>query len=518
MRGDMEIMDKDIVIIGGGVVGCGVARLMSAYETGVTVIERGHDVADGASKANSGIVHAGFDAVPGSAKARFNVQGARMYPALCEELCVPFGMPGALVLAFDGQGREIVQKLYKQGLQNGVESLALVDREELLYMEPNLNPEVLCGLSAATSGLVSPYELTYALADHGAVNGVEFLRNTEVRRIEPLVGGFRLHTSAGIIGARCVVNCAGTDAPKLHNQISSYSLEAVARKGEYYLLDRMQPLPFTRTIFQTPTRMGKGVLVSPTVHGNLLLGPTAEDVEDGLDVSTTAEALKQVIDKARLSWPKASLQQVITSFAGVRAHEKGDDFLVGAVQGVPGAYEAVGIESPGLTASPAIAEALRELIAGDMGLIPKKEWRPYPRVDKPFSAMTLDERIKAVERNRSHGNMVCRCEQVTEAEVRASVRRPAGARSIDGVKRRTRAGMGRCQGGFCSPRVLEILSEERGISPLQVTKGADGSVLLTGEIAMTGDTPDCLLHSLREHSLMSGGTGVPAPDKEGMEC
>jgi len=479
-------MSKDIVIIGGGVVGCGVARLLSAYETGVTVIERGHDVAEGASKANSGIVHAGFDAVPGSQKARFNVQGARMYPALCAELGVPFSRPGALVLAFDGQGRETVRHLYEQGRQNGVDGLALVEREEILHMEPNVNPGVLCGLSAATSGLVSPYELTYALADHGALNGVEFLRNTEVRRIEPLAEGFRLHTSAGALLARCVVNCAGINAARLHNQISANRLETVARKGEYYLLDRMQPLPFTRTIFQTPTRMGKGVLVTPTVHGNLMLGPTAEDIEDGRDVSTTAEALKQVFDKVRLSWPQASLRQVITSFAGIRAHETRDDFVVGAVEGVPGAYEAVGIESPGLTASPAIAEALRELIKRDRHLVAKKVRKPFPKAETPFSAMTLEERVEVVTHNPEHGNLVCRCEQVTEAEVRRAIRRPVGARSIDGVKRRTRAGMGRCQGGFCSPRVLEILSEELGISPLQVTKGGGGSVLLTGAIASLG--------------------------------
>ena len=489
---------RDIVIIGGGVIGCGVARLLSAYDADITLIERGHDVAEGASKANSGIVHAGFDAQPGTLKAKLNVEGSRMFPSLCEELNVPYEMTGALVLAFNESGCDTVRRLYEQGMKNGVERLSVLGRDELINIEPNVNPEVMLGLCADTSGIVSPYELTYALADHAALNGVEFLRNAEALCVEPLEagevemgagteggeGGFRIKTSRGDILTRIVVNCAGVSAHKLHNQISDRQLDANARKGEYYLFDRMTPLPFARTIFQTPTRMGKGVLVSPTVHGNLLLGPTAQDVDDDTDVSTTAAGLHEVLTKVKLTWPHASLHQAITSFAGIRAHEKGDDFIVGAVEDVPGAYETVGIESPGLSAAPAIAKTLCELIVSDMRLVPKNTWKPYGEIRKatPFSEMTLEERLAAVERDPEYGNLVCRCEQVTEAEVRAAIRRPVGARSIDGVKRRVRAGMGRCQGGFCSPRVLEILTEELGVSPLEVTKCGGESVLLVRPI------------------------------------
>ncbi len=484
-------MKKDIVIIGGGVVGCAVARLLSAYEADIAVLERGHDVAEGASKANSGIVHAGFDATPGSLKARLNVLGARMYPELCKELQVPYGRPGALVVAFDPEGEATLRRLKEQGEANGVSGLALVDGEEARALEPGLNPAVVGALHVATSGITSPYELTYALADHAALNGVAFLRNTEVETIQKTEGGFVLHVGEGRepIQARVVINCAGIDAARLHNQISETKLETSPRKGEYYVLDHVQPLPFTKTIFQTPTKMGKGVLVSPTVHGNLLLGPSAQDVDSLWDVGTTAEALGAVLDAARLTWPAESLRTVITTFAGIRTHEKGDDFVVGAVGGAPGAYEAVGIESPGLTAAPAIAELLCEMVLADSPLKPKKDWKPYPRMEKPFASMTLQERVEAAKQNPQQGNLVCRCEQVTEAEIRAAIRRPVGATSIDGVKRRVRAGMGRCQGGFCSPRVLEILAEELDMSPLAVTKCGGDSRLLVGSLqdARKGD-------------------------------
>ncbi len=476
-------MKKDIVIIGGGVVGCAVARLLSAYQADVALAERGHDVAEGASKANSGIVHAGFDAKPGTLKARLNVEGAKLYPGLCRELGVPYERLGALVVALEREGIKALERLYAQGVENGVEGLALLEGREALALEPNLSPQVACALHAKTSGVTSPYEMTYALADHAALNGVAFLRNTRVESIRREGEGFLLETSQGPIAAKMVVNCAGGDGARLHNLLSEEKLTLVPRKGEYYLLDRIQPLPFARTIFQTPTRMGKGVLVSPTVHGNLLLGPSAQDVDDPMDVATTAEALRQVADKARLTWPEETLRPVITAFAGLRAHAKGDDFVVGGVPGAPGAYEALGIESPGLTAAPAIAQMLCAQIAKENGLAKKPEWKPAEKPEKPFAQMTLEEKEAAYLRDAEYGRIVCRCEQVTEAEIRAAIRRPVGARSIDGVKRRVRAGMGRCQGGFCSPRVLEILAEELKIDPTKVTKSGGNSQVLTGTIS-----------------------------------
>ena len=476
-------MKKDIIIIGSGVVGCAVARLLSRYQADIALLEGASDVAEGASKANSGIVHAGFDAKPGTLKAKLNVEGARMYPALCAEVDAPYGQPGAMVLAFTEEERAHVQTLYEQGVANGVEGLRVIEREEILSLEPNVNPDVVCALLAPTSGITSPYELTCALADQAAVNGVEFHLNTYVKSVRPGGAGYALDTTRGEMEARIVVNCAGVESARLHNMLSPKPLTIIPRKGEYYLLDHTKPLAFSMTMFQTPTKMGKGVLVSPTVHGNLLLGPSAIDVEDGTAVETTAQALGLVADAARKTWPGESLRSVITTFAGIRAHEANGDFVIGAVEGAPGAYETVGIESPGLTSAPAIAQMLVEQIARENSLSKKAEWKPAPRREKPFYAMTLEERVAVVQKDPSYGTLVCRCEEVTEAEIRAAIRRPVGARTIDAVKRRTRAGMGRCQGGFCSPRVLEILSEELGINPTEVTKCGGDSRLLVGTIA-----------------------------------
>lgn len=476
-------MKKDIIIIGGGVVGCAVARLLSQYEAGVALLEGADDVAEGASKANSGIVHAGYDAKPGSLKAKLNVEGARMYPALCAEVDAPYGRPGAMVLAFHEEERETIQKLYEQGIANGVEELRVIEREEILSLEPNVNPDVVCALLVPTSGLTSPYELTCALADHAAVNGVEFYMDTFVKEIHPGQDGYKLVTTRGEFTARIIVNCAGVHSAQLHNQLCEDKLTIIPRKGEYYLLDHTKPLQFTMTMFQCPTAMGKGILVSPTVHGNLLLGPTATDVEDGEALETTAEGLRWAADAARLTWPDESLRGVITTFAGMRAHEQNGDFVIGAVKGMPGAYETVGIESPGLSAAPAIAQYLVEQIVRENGLAEKAEWKPAPKREKPFYAMSLEERVDVVKRNPDYGALVCRCEQVTEAEIRAAIRRPVGARTVDGVKRRTRAGMGRCQGGFCSPRVLEILCEELHLEPTEVTKCGGNSRLLACTIA-----------------------------------
>lgn len=483
-------MYTDILIIGAGVTGCAVARVLSRYEASLTVIDRGADIAEGASKANSGIVHAGFDAHPGTLKAKLNVEGAGMYPALCEELGVPYSQPGALVIGFNEEDRATLEKLVQQGVENGVPGVRLIERDEILAMEPNTNPDVLCALYAPTSGLTSPYELTFALADHAAVNGARFVLGQEVEGVVKGQDGlWHVTTDMDEFTCRILVNCAGVGAATIHNMISDDLLRIIDRRGQYYLMDRMAKLPFTMTMFQCPTKMGKGVLVSPTVHGNLLLGPSAEDIEDELDTSTTAEGLAFVLEKSRLTWPKATTRGTITNFSGIRAHEAKGDFVIGIVGGQENAYETVGIESPGLSAAPAVGEMLGGQIAAEQGLSMKSAIVPAPVRPKPFHAMTTQERAEAVERDPMYGNLVCRCEVVTEAEIRAAIRRPVGATTIDGVKRRTRAGMGRCQGGFCSPRVAEILSEELGIPMTEVTKCGGESRLLVGNIhdAMKGD-------------------------------
>ncbi len=481
----------DILIVGGGVTGCAVARELSRYEASVTVLDRAWDVAEGASKANSGIVHAGYDAVPGTLKARYNVEGANMFPALCEELGVPYARCGALVVAFSEADRRTLEELLARGVANGVPELRIIEKEELLSLEPNLNPEACCALLVPTSGIVSPYELTFAFADDAALNGVAFRFGTEAESVSRLEdGSFLVKTDQGDWICDIFVNCAGASSADLHNQISGDPKRITHRRGQYYLLDRPVSAPFSRTIFQCPSAMGKGVLVSPTVHGNVLLGPSAEDIDDPLDTETTQEGLDAVMDRVRLTWPKVSLRTNITNFSGVRAHEKGGDFILGPVEGCPGAYEAVGIESPGLSSAPAIGKALAELIAKDGGLKEKAEIVPYRKPAKPFREMNPEEQQRALEENPLYGSIICRCEVITEAEIVAAAHRPVPATHIDGVKRRTRAGMGRCQGGFCSPRVAAIISRETGIPLEDITKNGGRSYLLTGTLTEKAERRD----------------------------
>ncbi|MBQ8092656.1 MAG: NAD(P)/FAD-dependent oxidoreductase [Clostridia bacterium] len=476
-------MQKKVLIIGAGVIGCAIARELSRYQIDLTVLERGHDVCEGSSKANSGIVHAGFDAKPGTMKAKLNVEGSQQYEAFCAELGVPYSQPGAMVLAFTDEETETLQVLYRQGIENGVKDLSLLNTAEVLALEPNVNPEVKGALLAKTSGLVSPYELTYALADHAALNGAHFIFNEEAETLVQTGDGWIVHTRNGQYEADVIINCSGVSSAKLHNQISDDKREIINRRGQYWLLDHDVHRLFTMTMFQCPTKMGKGVLVSPTVHGNLLLGPTAEDIPDALDTSTTAEGLANVLNTARKTWPGINTRTGITNFSGIRAHEKNGDFIIGRVEGVKGAYETVGIESPGLTSCPAIAKLLADQVAEGEALEKKADFKAPVKLPKPFNEMTDEERRAAIAADPLNGKLICRCEVVTEGEIRAAIRRPVGATSIDGVKRRTRAGMGRCQGGFCSPRVAEILAEELKIPMTEVTKCGNESKLLVGTLS-----------------------------------
>lgn len=475
---------SDIVIIGGGVIGCAAARELSRYEASITVLDRAWDVAEGASKANSGIVHAGYDAVPGTLKARYNVEGASMFPALCRELSVPYRRCGALVIGFGEEDRKTILSLLERGIENGVSGLRVLEREEALALEPNLNPDVSCALLVPDSGIVSPYELTFALADDAALNGVSFRFGQEVVSVARLEDGrFSVRCAEDEWSCRILVNCAGAGSAGLHNQLSSRKLSVIHRRGQYYLLDRPAVLPFSRTIFQCPSRMGKGVLVTPTVHGNILLGPSAEDVEDPLSTETTRSGLDFVMEKVRRTWPSVSVRTNITNFSGIRAHEAGDDFVIGPVEGCPGAYEAACIESPGLSSAPAIGRALARLIVSENRLSAKTKTVPYQAPARPFREMNPEEQRRALAANPLYGNIVCRCETVTEAEIAAAVHRPVPALHIDAVKRRTRAGMGRCQGGFCSPRVAGIISREAGIPLRDITKNGGNSRLLSGMIS-----------------------------------
>lgn len=469
----------DVCIIGGGVVGCAIARELSRFHLSIVLLERHSDVSEGTTKANSAIVHAGYDAKPGTRKARDNVAGNRIFASWCDELATPYRNNGSLVVAFTEEEKNGLSALLERGRTNGVGGLRLLEQDELRAREPNLAPEVLAALLAETGGICCPYQLTIDLATHALLNGVDIRLDSPVRSIRRVEGGFALDTPGQTVRCRMLVNAAGVHADTINDQLSEDRFRILPRRGEYWMIDKTFGDAFRSTIFQMPTALGKGVLITPTVEDTLIIGPNAEDIGDGDDVRTTAEGLAAVLRVARRSWPDMPGRQFITQFAGIRAHSDRDDFIVGRSADVAGYYLAAGMESPGLTAAPAIAVELAEMIADDAGARRKEDFLPPYRQATPFRLLTPDERAARVRADPAWGRMICRCEQITEAEIVEAIQRPLGARTVDGVKRRTRAGMGRCQGGFCQPRVLEILSRETGLSPLDLSKFGGGSRILS---------------------------------------
>ncbi len=475
----------DVLIIGGGVTGSAIARELSRYDLKTALFEKGEDVCSGTSKANSGIAHAGFDAVPGSWKAKMNIRGSQMMEELSRKLDFPYKRNGSLVLCFDEKDRPRLEKLLQQGKENGVEGLEILEKKELLALEPALSEEVVCALHAPTGGIVCPFKLTIALAENAAVNGVEFHLNEGVKRVQPgTVEGYTVETGKGTYETRIVVNAAGLYGDEIHNQVSGEKLHITPRKGEYCLMDKKIGQLVSHTIFQMPTAMGKGVLVTPTVHGNLMVGPTATDISDKEGVDTTAEGLDEVLKKAALSVKSLPRGVTITSFAGLRAHEDHDDFILGEVKDAPGFFDAVGIESPGLTSAPAIGEWMAEKIVEKLRktqkVDEKKDFQETRKDIPNIASMDQAEAAALIAENPAYGTIICRCEKVTEGEIIDAIRRPLGARSLDGIKRRTRAGMGRCQAGFCSTKVMDILARELGIPLEEVTKAGGASRMLTG--------------------------------------
>lgn len=472
----------DVVIIGAGVVGCSIARELSRYDLQIQVLERASDVCEGTSKANSGIVHAGFDAHPGTLKAKMNVAGNEKMEALSRELDFPFQRNGSLVLCFAEKDRDKLEKLLEQGIANGVKELRIIEKEELRQMEPDISREAVAALYAPTGGIVCPFGLTIAMAENAAVNGVEFKLETQVFSVKRKENHYLVTTSRGEVECLAVVNAAGVYADTFHNMVSGRRLHIIPRKGEYCLLDKKVGNYVHSTIFQLPTVYGKGVLVTPTVHGNLLIGPTAADIEDKEAVSTTGEGIADVQKRAALSVEKLPTKQIITSFAGLRAHEEGGDFVLGEPEDAPGFFDAAGIESPGLTCAPALGEYLAGLVAERLKAEKKENFVAARKGIPNMALASEEERKKLIAENPAFADVVCRCDLVTEGEILAAIHRPVGATTLDGVKRRTRAGMGRCQAGFCSPRTVELLARELNRDMAEITKNEKGSEFLTGYI------------------------------------
>ena len=463
-------------------MGCSVARELSRFDADILLLERGNDVSVGTSKANSGIVHGGYDAKPGTLKAKFNVAGNAMFDALARELDFPFKRNGSMVLCFDKADIGKLLELKEQGVKNGVQGLYVLEGYEAVKaMELYVSENVVAALVVPNGGIVSPYEMTIAYAENAATNGVEFRFGSEVTAIDKIDGGLQVTCADGFTAqAKYVVNAAGVYADVINNMISPDKMHITARKGDYELLDKTCGYMASHTLFQMPTKMGKGVLVTPTCHGNILVGPTATDVTDKDDVATTPEELASAFDRALLTMPSLNRRNIITQFSGLRAHLDTDDFVIGESAAVKGLYNVAGIESPGLSSAPAIAVHVAEEIAQKLSLGKNANFVAERKGIPHFATLSDEERQKLVAENPLYGRIVCRCETVTEGEIVEAIRRKPGAVDMDGVKRRTRQGMGRCQAGFCTPRVMEILSRELGVPMTEVTKRGGNSQFVIG--------------------------------------
>ncbi len=465
----------DVAIIGAGITGCMTARLLARYDISVVLIEKENDVAVGATKANSAIVHAGYDAKEGSLKARLNLSGSEQMEKIAKELGVKYERNGSLVIGFSERDRASLDTLLRRGNANGVPGLRILEKEELHEKEPRLSDDVTCALYAPTGAIVCPYELAIAACGNAMDNGASLLLGFEVTGISEKGDVYELASKTKTVEARYVVNAAGLFADRIAKMVGDDSFEIRPRRGEYILFDKECGGLVSHTVFRVPSEMGKGILVTKTVDGNLLIGPTSENISDKEDTATTAEGLSRVLSEADRNVKGLPKSKCITSFTGLRAVGSTGDFILTSPK--PRFVNAAGIESPGLSASPAIAEYLVEMLRrSGLSLVEKKNYQPNRESYHLFSTLSDEEKQKWIARDPAYGRIVCRCEGVTEGEILEAIRRNPRPRDTDGVKRRTRAQMGRCQGGFCLPTVTELLARELGIPESAVTKKGNASL------------------------------------------
>jgi len=470
----------DVVIIGAGVIGSMLARELTRYKGSVCLLEQANDVACGASRANSGIVHGGYDPEPGTLKAKLNTEGVELLFEAAKELSVPCIRNGSLVCAFSKEEDKTVRALYERGQQNSIPQLKVLTGDEARAMEPKLSPEVTSALYVPTAGIVCPYGLTIAAAGNAMDNGAQLKVNFCVSSIKKENGSFTVTAENGeTVQAKTLINCAGCGAGQVAALAGDDSITIIPRAGEYMLLDKTAGSTVKHTIFQVPTAKGKGILVSPTVHGNLLTGPTAKQVFDGNSTETTPQGLEDVRRLSLKSVPTVDFRSVITSFTGVRSSERSGDFIIGWSSRVRGLMNVAAIDSPGLTCCVSIAKYVVSML-GDLEENPDFDGnRADPHA---FQKMSLEEQNAFIKENPAYGKIVCRCETVSEGEILAAIRTNPPARDLDGVKRRTRSGMGRCQGGFCGPYIMELLAKEQNIPMEQVTKCGGESYMVMGKV------------------------------------
>lgn len=470
-------MNYDVIIIGAGVIGGMVARELSRFDLKICLLERRNDVATGASKANSGIVHGGFDPEPDTLKAKLNVEGVPLLYKAAEELHVPCKNNGSIVCAFGKKEEEALKELYDRGIANGVLEMKLLSGDEAREIEPNLSKDITKVLQVPTAGIICPYDLTIAAIGNAMDNGADLKLNFNVTKIDKTENGFAVYSEKGeSIGGKYVINCAGAYSDKIAELLDDKFFEIIPRAGEYMLLDKTAGNLVSHTIFRVPTAEGKGVLVSPTVDGNLLTGPTAVKVECPECTETTSEGISAVLKTAGNTVPAVDFRKVITSFSGVRSSEANGDFIIKMSEKADGLVHVAAIDSPGLSSSVSIAKYVVELLKKDgLQLNENPNFNPHRPDMHAFRHMTDDEKDAFIKKNPLYGKTVCRCENVSEGEIRAAINQNPKPRDVDGIKRRTRSGMGRCQGGFCLPFVIRLLAEESGVDESEITKNGEGS-------------------------------------------
>lgn len=476
----------DIIIIGSGIIGASIARELARYSCSVLVLEKNNDVANETTMANSAIIHSGYDPLPGTNKAVYNVLGNRMYEKMCKELDCAYLNIGSLTVATDEVQLKTLETLLVRGTVNNV-PLKLLTKEEALEVEPNLSNQTLGALYAPTTAIVYPWEIAIALMENAMDNDVQLKLNHEVTAIEKVDTGYRVKTNQGVFESKVVINCAGIFADKVHNLIAQKSFEIHPRRGQYYVLDKSVGDLVKHVIFPCPSEKGKGVLVTPTTHGNILVGPTSESINDVFGTQTTYEGLEYIKEHANSLVKNIPYHKVIRSFAGTRPSADQHDFIIQEAVGRPGFIDVAGIESPGLASAPAIAVEVIRLIGLRLELIENQLFNPIRKGYIVFDNLSIEEKRQCISKDARYGKIICRCERVTEGEIVDCIQRNAGATTIKGVKKRVRPGMGRCQGGFCEPLVLDILARELNIDPIEVNYDSIGSPILIEETKQGGE-------------------------------
>ncbi|RHN26555.1 FAD/NAD(P)-binding oxidoreductase [Clostridium perfringens] len=467
---------RDIIVIGAGVVGCSIARELSKYNLDVLVVEKNSDVSEGISKGNSGIVHAGYNEKIGTLKAKLNIEGNKIFDDLSRDLQFPFKRNGAFILAFSDEEMKTLESLKENGEKLGVEGLEILTREEALNIEPNLNKEIVGVLNVKTSGIVSPYEMTIALAENAAENGVEFKLNSKVTSIEKISEGYKVTlNNKELVSGKIIINASGLEGAFLNNLVSMSKREINPIKGEYCLFDKVAGAMINKTLFQVPNKLSKGVLVTPTAEGNLLVGPNAVE---GKTLETSREGIDEILDKSKKSLEELPVARILNTFSGIRPKTKGGDFIIEEVEDAKNFINVIGIDSPGLTAAPAIGVYVVNMIKERLDLVEKKNFKKTREKIVRFAELSLEEKNKLIKEKPAYGHMVCKCEFITEGEIVEAIHRPIKALTVDAIKRRTRASMGGCQGIGCTLTISKILSRELGIDISDINKNSEGSPVI----------------------------------------